>query len=78
MHRVPMEITARGGRYGVASSAGILPAVAGQIWGAGWWEVPRSIPNGSMTGSLNNSNDLGESDRKDRCHSERIAITQTD
>jgi hypothetical protein len=78
MHRAPMEITARGGQNGVASSAGILPVVAGQIWGAGWWEVPRSIPNASMTGSLNNSNDLGGSDKKDGGNPEWRAITQTD
>jgi hypothetical protein len=40
-----MKITARRGQNGVASSAGILPVIAVQIWGAGWWEVPRSIPN---------------------------------
>ena len=72
-----MEITARGGQNGVASSAGILPVITGQIWGAGWWEVPRSIPNASMTRSLNNGNDLGRSDRKDARKSELGAIAQT-
>ena len=73
-----MEITARGGLNGVASSAGILPVSKGQIWGAGWWEVPRSIPNASMTRSLNNSNDLGEAGVKDGLRTSCRAITQTD
>jgi len=73
-HRAPKEITARGGHNGVASSAGILPVSAGQIWGAGWWEVPRSIPNASMTCSSNNSNDLGGLDEKDGWAEEQTGI----
>ena len=72
-----MEITARGGEIGVASSAGYCLSVR-QIWDAGWWEVPRSIPNASMTRSSSNGNDLGWSDQNDGRESDRRAITQRD
>ena len=72
-----MEITACSGRNGVASSAGYC-LVTGQIWGAGWWEVPRSIPNASMTPSCSNSNDLGTADRKHGANLAGMAIAQRD
>jgi hypothetical protein len=40
-HRASLIITARGGQKGVASSAGILPRIAGRSGVRGWWEVPR-------------------------------------